>query len=90
MFTKIAAAAIAATLIASSAFAQGTNPTRTSAKPTITTGVKVKQTGAITKPAHQQVMVKKHRHVVHVKHLKRAKHIAHVKHLKQAKSKRAA
>jgi hypothetical protein len=90
MFTKIAAAAIAATLIASSAFAQGTAPASTTTKPAITTGVKVKQTGALTKPAHKQVMVKKHRHVVHVKHLKRAKHFVRVKHLKQVKSKRAA
>jgi hypothetical protein len=90
MFMKIAAAAIAATLIAGSAFAQGTNPTRTTTKSVITTGVKVKQTGAITTTTHKQVMVKKQRHVVHVKHLQRVKHFVHVKHLKQAKFKRAA
>ena len=90
MFTKIAAAAIAATLIAGSAFAQGTSPTSTTTKPAITNGVKLKEKGALTTPARKQVSVKKHRHVVHVKHLKRAKHFAHVKHMKQAKSKRAA
>jgi hypothetical protein len=90
MFTKIAAAAIAATLIAGSAFAQGTFPASTTTQPAITTGVKVKQTGTTATPARKQVMVKKHRPVVHVKQLKRAKHFVHVKHLKQVKSKRAA
>jgi hypothetical protein len=89
MFTKIAAAAITATLIAGSAFAQGTTPASAPAKPAITNGVKVKQTGTTT-TAHKQAMVKKHRHVVHVKHLKSAKHFVHVKHLKQVKAKRAA
>ena len=63
MLRKLAAAAIAASLIAGSAFAQGT-PQGTApaantpaAKPAFTTGVKVKETGAVTTPARKHVKI---------------------------------
>jgi hypothetical protein len=108
MLRKFAAAAIAASLIAGPAFAQGvlqptskapvTAPaakveTKTDAKvatkPTaITTGVQVKETGAVTTPARKHVTVVKHnrkhvRHYAHAKkhyvHVKKVKHVKHVK-----------
>lgn len=102
MLRKFAAAAIAASLIAGPAFAQGVQnpaPSAPTAKvetkadtkintKSATTGVKVKETGAVTTPARKHVTVVKHgrkhvRHYVHVKkhyvHVKKVKHVRHVK-----------
>jgi hypothetical protein len=108
MLRKFAAAAIAASLIAGPAFAQGvlqptpkapvTAPaakveTKTDAKvatkpAAVTTGVKIKETGAVATPARKHVTVVKHsrkhvRHYTHAKkhyvHVKKVKHVKHVK-----------
>jgi hypothetical protein len=103
MLRKFAAAAIAASLIAGPAFAQGVlqpapkapaakieakTDTKTENKTAATTGVKVKETGAVTTPARKQVTIVKHsrkhvRHYGHAKkhyvHVKKVKHVQHVK-----------
>ena len=86
MLRKLAAAAIAASLIAGSAFAQGSAPAATTpaAKSAVTTGVKVKETGAVTAPARKQVTIVKHQRK-HARHHVRVKHVKHFKHVKQVK-----
>ncbi|HEY4143217.1 MAG TPA: hypothetical protein VGM57_17510 [Pseudolabrys sp.] len=99
MLRKFAAAVIAASLIAGPAFAQGVlQPTpkapaakietKADTKAAVTTGVKIKETGAVTQPARKHVTVVKHnrkhvRHYAHGKthyvHVKKVKHVKHVK-----------
>jgi hypothetical protein len=114
MLRKFAAAAIAASLIAGPAFAQGvlqqTPPkapvttgqpaakvetktdiktdAKVAPKAAVTTGVKVKETGAVATPARKHVTIVKHdrkhvRHYGHAKkhyvHVKKVKHVKHVK-----------
>jgi hypothetical protein len=90
MLRKLAAAAIAASLIAGSAFAQGT-PQGTApaantpaAKPAFTTGAKIKETGAVTTPARKHVTIVKHNRT-HARHHVRVTHVKHFKHVKQVK-----
>jgi hypothetical protein len=91
MFRKLAAAAIAVSLIAGPAFAQG-NASATTNQPTVktttSTGVKAKEAGAVTVKTRKHVSLR-HRHQVrhyaHVKHVKHFVHAKHIKHLKQAK-----
>jgi hypothetical protein len=87
MFRTLAAAAIAASLIASPVFAQGSTSTTTAPKASVTTGVAAKDTGAVNvKPRKHVSMSHRHRHHVrHVVHMKRAKHAVHAKHLKHLK-----
>jgi len=97
MFSKLAAAAIAVSLIAGPAFAQNpvAAPVTTSqpapnaklAAPT----AKVKETGTFTGQHRKHVAVNVH-HRYHVKHVRIVKHVKHVKytkhnvkHLKQVK-----
>jgi hypothetical protein len=84
MLRKLAAAAIAASLIAGSAFAQGTAPAANTpaAKPAFTTGAKIKETGAVTTPARKHVTIVKH-HRTHVQHHVRVTHVKHVKQVKR-------
>jgi hypothetical protein len=98
MLRKFAAAVIAVSLIAGPAFAQGVlqpTPKGPAAKVetkadtrAVTTGVKIKETGAVTTPARKHVTVVKHnhkhvRHYAHGKrhyvHVKKVKHVHHVK-----------
>ena len=97
MLRKFAAAAIAASLIAGPAFAQGVlQPTpkaptakvetKADTKAAVTTGVKVKKTGAVTHPARKYVTIVKHnrKHVRHYAHVQKYyAHVKKVKHLKQ-------
>jgi hypothetical protein len=105
MLNKFAAAVIAASLIAGPAFAQGvlqqTPPkapvttgqpaAKVETKAAVTTGVKVKETGAVVTPARKHVTIVKHgrkhvRHYGHAKkhyvHVKKIKHVTHVKVIK--------
>lgn len=86
MLRKLAAVAIAASLIAGSAFAQGSAQAANTpaAKPAFTTGVKVKETGAVTTPSRKQVTIVKHQRK-HARHHVRVKHVKHFKHVKQVK-----
>ena len=99
MLNKLAAAAIAVTLIAGPAFAQGVlqqTPSKApvttgqpaakvETKAAVTTGVKVKETGTTVTPARKQVTIVKHsrKHVRHFGHAK--KHYVHVKKMKHVK-----
>lgn len=92
MLRKFAAAAIAASLIAGPAFAQGVlqpapkaPAAKIETKAAVTTGVKVKETGSVTTPTRKHVTVVKHnrKHVRHYAHGK--KHIVHVKKVKHVK-----
>jgi hypothetical protein len=88
MLRKLAAAAIAVSLIAGPAFAQGNAPAPTSqptAKTAITTGVKVKEAGAVTVKTRKHVSLHHRHHVRHYAHVKHMKHIVHAKHFKQVK-----
>jgi hypothetical protein len=93
MLRKFAAAVIAASLIAGPAFAQGVLQTKPQAakvetKAAVTTGVKVRETGAVTHPSRKHVTVVKHnrRHVQHYvhgkKHIVQVKKVKHVKHVR--------
>jgi hypothetical protein len=90
MFRKLAAAAIAVSLIAGPALAQGTTivPATTSQTAGVKTDVKVKTTEMkVTKTKKHVAMHRHHRkhfaHVKHVKHVKIAKHLKHIKQVKQ-------
>lgn len=95
MLRKFAAAAIAVSLIAGPAFAQGVlqpapkaPAAKIETKAAVTTGVKIKETGTVTNPARKHVVIVKHnhkhvRHYAHGKkhyvHVKKVKHVKHVK-----------
>ena len=90
MFSKLAAAAIAVSLIAGPAFAQNlvAAPVTTSQP---APKVKVKETGTFTGQHRKHVAVNVH-HRHHIKHVRIVKHVKHVKyakhgvkHLKQVK-----
>lgn len=88
MFRKLAAAAIAVTLIAGPAFAQGNTTATTTPKAAVTTGVKANEAGAVTAKNRKHVSMNlRHRHHVvrHAVHMKRAKHVVHAKQLKHGK-----
>jgi hypothetical protein len=88
MLRKLAAAAIAVSLIAGSAFAQGNAPvTGNPPAAKTTTGVKIKETGAVTVKTrkHVSLNVRHRHHVRHLVHVKPAKHVVHAKHFKQVK-----
>jgi hypothetical protein len=92
MFRKLAAAAIAVSLIAGPALAQGTLQTTTKTPATATAvkaGGKVEKSELIVAPTKKHVaMHRLHRkhfaHVKHVKHVKFAKHVKHIKQVKQS------
>ena len=85
MFNKLAAAVLAVSLIAGPAFAQGSAATTQPApKAAVTTGVKVKEAGTVTK-TRKHVSLRHRHHVRHFAHVKHVKHFVHAKHIKQLK-----
>jgi hypothetical protein len=89
MFRKLAAAAIAVSLIAGPALAQGTTivPATTSQKAAVKTDGKVQKAELIVTKTKKHVAMHRHhrKHFAHVKHVKHMKFVKHVKHLKQVK-----
>jgi hypothetical protein len=89
MFRKLAAAAIAASLIAGPALAQGTTivPVTKSA-PAVKADAKVQKSELIVTKTKKHVAMHRHhrKHFAHVKHVKHVKFVKHVKHLKQVKN----
>jgi hypothetical protein len=91
MFTRIAAAVIAVSLIAGPVLAQGpATATATTGQPAAKGSVKVKTTEVkVIKTKKHAAMHRHHRkhfaHVKHVKHVKYVSHGKHVKHIKQVK-----
>jgi hypothetical protein len=90
MFSKIAAAVIAVSLIAGPALAQNPGNAGTSNAPATTSQPAAK---ADVNAKHSEMKVSKARkhlasnlhHRKHVKHVKFVRHVKHVKHLKQVK-----
>jgi hypothetical protein len=84
MFSKLAAAAIAVSLIAGPALAQnGANPPVTTQQRSADVGATgVKKVAHVKRHTAKRHVAKAHRHI---KHVKVVKHVKHVKHLKQVK-----
>ncbi len=84
MFSKLAAAVIAVSLIAGPALAQnGANPPATAHQRSADVGTTgVKKVAHVKRHAAKRHIAKAHRHI---KHVKAVKHVKHVKHLKQVK-----
>ena len=88
MFRKLAAAAIAVSLIAGPALAQGTTivPVTKSA-PAVKADAKVQKSELIVPTKKKHVAMHRHhqKHYAHVRHVKHVKFVKHVKHIKQVK-----
>jgi hypothetical protein len=92
MFTKLAAALVAATVLTVPALAQSTAPVKTDAAPAATTSATTTPAApkvVAAKPTLKHAKVTHRRHVAHhvkpVKHAKLVKHAKHVKIVKHAK-----
>jgi hypothetical protein len=89
MFRKLAAAAIAASLIAGPALAQGnTYAPATTGQTAVKADAKVQKSELIVTKTKKHVAMHRHhrKHFAHVKHVKHVKFVKHVKHLKQVKN----
>lgn len=85
MFRTLAAAAVAVSLIAGPALAQGTAPTTNAAPMTTSQPAKVEAQKPVAKVDATKVKATtKHAHKA-MKHVKHVKHIKHVKHAKRVK-----